>query len=308
LGNILITGGAGFVGSHLAEALLKLEHNVIAIDNYSTGSYQNIKHLSLPVRNKDICKFDSDLTQFDTVFHLAAQPFSKAKTNWFSESNSIFQTNVYGTYNILKHISPTCHFIAASSASVYGEGTKLFETLLYNPLSAYGYSKTLMEQVIINSPHHNYTILRPGTIIGPRGRCFPNRLIWTSIHNKPCELFDNGNITRDIIDVRDVVAALIRIMDTKTYGIFNLGTNTSITGLQLKETYKPVATTFNLFPQITTTPFTPKDFVKNSTLNSNKLYTTLNWRPIHNLTDSLTKITDDYLLNKTREPKSWESL
>lgn len=307
MGNILITGGAGFIGSHLAEALLKLGHNIIIIDDYSTGRYQNIKHLSLPARNKDICKFDSRLDQFDVVFHLAAKPFSKAKNDWFSESHDVFQTNVTGTYNILRLTSPNCHFIATSSASVYGEGQKLFETSSYNPKSAYGYSKMIMEQTIIHSPRH-YTILRPGTIIGPRGRCFPNRLVWSAIHNKECQLFDDGNVLRDFVDVRDVAKILIKIMDTKTYGIFNLGSNTETTGNELSETFLPIAKHFNLKPTAVPTSSTPSDFVKVSTLNSNKLYQTLHWRPEHCLENSLTEITNFYLNNDSYEPPSWDSL
>jgi UDP-glucose 4-epimerase len=269
MNNVLISGGAGFVGSHLAEALLNLGHSVAILDNFSTGNIRNIKNTTAKVRQADILKQTekSGIDKYDTIFHLAAKPFSKAKEDWFSESHGIFQTNVVGTHNILRLMNPKCHFIAASSASVYGEGCNLLETSPYNPKSAYGYSKTIMEQTIKYSGK-NYTIVRPGTIIGPRGRCFPNRLVWTAIHNQPCQLFDKGEVLRDLIDVRDVVSALIRIMSSKTYGIFNLGSNTEISGFDLAKTFISIAKHFNLKPTAVPTSFVPSDFVRESTLNS----------------------------------------
>jgi UDP-glucose 4-epimerase len=279
---ILITGGAGFVGSHLAEALVNLGHSVTIIDNYSTGRFENIKHLNLKIseRIQNINNLDcgDEIDKYDTIFHLAAKPFSKAKEDWFSESHDIFQTNVSGTHNILRLANPNCHFIAASSASVYGEGQYLSESIPYNPKSAYGYTKMIMEQTIIHSSR-KYTIVRPGTIIGPRGRCFPNRLIWTSIHNQECQLFNNGNIIRDLIDVRDVVNALIGIMDKNICGIYNLGANREISGFDLAKTFIPIAKHFNLKPTAEITSFVPSDFVKVSTLNSDKLYHALHWQP-----------------------------
>ena len=308
----LITGGAGFLGSHLAEALFKLGHSVTIIDNYSTGRFENIKNLNLKIidRIQDINKLDSAdrVDEYDTIFHLAAQPFSKAKQDWFAESKQIFDTNVCGTHNILRLTSTKTHFIATSSAAVYGEGQYLSEGTLYNPKSAYGYSKMIMEDLIIHSPRWLYTILRPGTIIGPRGRCFPNRLIWTSIHNQPCQLFDNGNILRDLIDVRDVVNALITIMDKKTYGLYNLGSNSEISGFDLAKTFIPIAKSFNLTPTAQPTSFVPSDFVKVSTLNSNKLYRALHWKPEHSLSDSLEEITKYYLNASSIEPAGWDSL
>lgn len=141
----LVTGGAGFVGSHLSKALVDLGHTVTILDNFSAGRKQNIKNLIVNVQRQNVFKVTTGIDKYDTIFHLAAKPFSKAKTDWFSESNSIFQSNVVGTHNILRLMNPGSHFILASSASVYGSGQCLTEELPYNPISAYGYSKTLAE-------------------------------------------------------------------------------------------------------------------------------------------------------------------
>lgn len=306
--SVLVTGGAGFVGSHLSEKLVKLGHSVTIIDNYSTGRLQNIKGINAKIQHKNILKLTYGIDKYDVIFHLAAKPFSKAKKDWFSESYPIFQTNVAGTYNILRLTKPDCHFIFTSSASVYGEGCKLAETTPYNPKSAYGYSKILAEQIIINSPR-KYTILRPGTIIGPRGRCFPNRVMWSLVYGKQCDFFKNGNVVRDIIDVRDVVTALVNIMDKKLLGMFNLGANTEITGNQLVFHTKQLAEKNYLNFTYKLTPDAPQDFVVKSTLNSNKLQTNLNWKPIFTLHESLKTIFDYYRHNpEASEPPSWGDL
>lgn len=307
----LVTGGAGFVGTHLVNKLVTNDNlSVTVIDDFSTGNPKNLEETNCIIKEKDITQLsESDnINKYRVIFHLAAKPFSKTKKDWLTESQKIFQTNVYGTYNLLRLSNPNCHFIAMSSASIYGEGVNLHEELPYNPKSAYGYSKVLTEQVIIHSPRP-YTIVRPGTIIGALGRCFPNRLIWTAINNQPCKLFDNGNITRDIIDARDVATALEGLMETKTYGIYNLGSNTTTTGNQLNEFLQKIKTQFNINPKITKTPKTPIDFVKISTLNSNKLYTALHWQPKHNIQSSFLNIINYYLNSETTlQPPSWESL
>lgn len=305
---ILVTGGAGFVGSHLSEELVKLGHNVTIIDDYSTGSYQSIKNLPVSIYPTDICLFRRGLDHFDAVFHLAAQPFSKTKADWFYESKSIFQTNVVGTYNILRLAKKDCHFIFASSASVYGEGRDIYEEEPYNPKSAYGYSKMLAEQIIIHSPRR-YTILRPGTIIGLRGRCFPNRVMWSIVHNQPAAFFRDGTILRDIIDIRDVVSALIEIMDQKVFGIFNLGSNTVTSGMQLAADASKIANKHNLKLNLKLTNFVPDDFVEKSTLSSDKLYNSLKWKPKFDLLQSLEMLFSYYYDDsEAKEPPSWENL
>lgn len=307
---ILISGGAGFVGSHLVNELVNRGHDVMVLDDLSAGCKQNINPKAV-FWQADITKINNPtiFNKFDVIFHLAAKPFSKSKHDWFSESHSIVQTNTFGTYNLLRLMKPETHFIAISSASVYGEGHKFFETNPYNPISAYGYSKTTMEHLILQSPRKNVTIVRPGTIIGTNGRCFPNRLIWSAIHGMLTTIFKNGTAVRDTIDARDVAKALSLIMDTKSYGIFNLGAENELSGTELVAAFKPIAETHNI-------PFiahflteSPSDFVVHSSLCSHKIQQALNWKPEHSLTDSLETITDHYLHSEfTREPPSWESI
>lgn len=308
---VLITGGAGFVGSWLSRGLTVLGHNVTILDNFSTGRIEFLKDAienGAEAVEEDILNFRPGIDKYNVVFHLAAKPFSKATKDWFAESLPVFHTNATGTYNVLRRTNPSCHFILVSSASVYGEGRGLVETDPYNPLSAYGYSKTVAEQITVNSPRH-CTIVRPGTIIGPRGRCFPNRLMWLIVHNEQCTFFKNGKVLRDIIDVRDIASALIKIMEQKLLGIYNLGTNTEIRGSQLSSKAKQVAKNNKLTFNFNMSHFAPEDFVVESTLNSNKLYAALNWKPRLNLLDSLETILNYYLHDhKATEPPSWDVL
>lgn len=307
--NVLVTGGAGFIGSHLVQSLSKDNGSVTVIDNLSTGKKEYLNSNKINFIERNITKCRGNLNNFDAVFHLAAEPFSKEKVDWLEESKSIFKTNVTGTHNIFRLTNPNCHFVLISSASVYGEDRVIPEIRSYNPKSAYGYSKVLAEQVLLHSNRKNFTIVRPATVIGTRGRCFPNRVMWSLVHNKKCTFFKNGEVIRDIIDVRDMVTALTKIMEQKAYGIYNLGTNAEVRGNYLLRTAQHIAEENNLTFKGTTTPFVPDDFVVNSSLNSKKLYKKINWKPIFTLKESLKDIFNYYNLDgDTFEPPSWENL
>lgn len=308
---VLVTGGAGFVGSQLTWKLSELKHNVTVIDDFSTGKKEYTKGLkrnNVKIIKQDILNLKSGLDKFDVVFHLAAKPFSKSKADWFSESNEIFQTNAVGTYNVLRLTKSGCHFIFVSSASIYGEGRKMPETSLHRPKSAYGYSKTIAEEIVTRSNRWR-TILRPATIIGPRGKCFPNRVMWSLANNEKCTFFKDGAVLRDIIDVRDVVSSLIKVMENKVTGVYNLGTNVEITGKKLASYAKNLAEQKQLSFQYEFTPFAPDDFVTVSTLHSDKLWEVLKSKPMFTLAETLREILGYYQHStEAKEPPSWESL
>lgn len=292
--------------------LVKQKFDVTVIDDFSTGKLTNVApeiKKKLYIKNKDICKLNEQdkISQFDVIFHLAAKPYSKTQSDWLKETNEIYKTNTYGTFNLLRLSNSNCHFIFASSASVYGVGTNLIESIPYNPQSAYGYSKTIAEQTLINS-QRKYTIFRPATIIGENGRCFPNRLCWSLVNNKECSLFKNGLVIRDIIDVHDVVDALIKTMQYEFNGVYNLGANKRVTGSQLFKILKKLCIT-EKFDNIKLTQFVPKGFVDASTLTSDKLYKRLIWTPQVTLEDSLEKIMNFYRIHpESNEPPSWDNL
>lgn len=301
---VLVTGGAGFVGSFLVDELERQKHKVTVIDDLSTGKYENMGNHDFFFG--DVSKFKWLSPRFDVVFHLAASPYSKTNVDWFTESDSVYQSNVFGVYNILRLMNPKSHFILVSSASVYGSGRHLREENGYNAQSAYGYSKILAEQITLNS-HRFCSIVRPGTIIGVNGRCFPNLVMWSLLKRKKLEFFNGGENVRDLVDVRDVAFALTKIMDEEVRGVFNLGSNSEVTGNQLIALAKEVGRENKLEFRGKVSSFVPKDFVKESTLDSDKIMDCLGWKPVYKLKGSLEDIFNHYKKNyNAYEPPSWE--
>src|SRR3989338_11367348 len=142
----LVTGGAGFIGSHLVDRLLKDGHEVVVIDDFSLGKKENLpKNKKLTVHKKSICeKLDTIFRKhkFDAVFHLAALPRVQFSIAYPRESH---EANINGTLNLL--LATRDHgvkrFIYSSSSSVYGDQKKLplVETMMPDPMSPYAFQK-----------------------------------------------------------------------------------------------------------------------------------------------------------------------
>ncbi len=149
----LVTGGAGFIGSHVVDRLLDLGNKVVVIDDFSSGKMENLKHninnRNLEIVTKSICDSDIDILFEDIsiVFHLAAQSRIQYSITYTKETN---YTNIFGTLNVLEACkkADVKRVIFSSSSSVYGNQVKLplIETLNPNPLSPYGLHKLTGEQ------------------------------------------------------------------------------------------------------------------------------------------------------------------
>jgi len=302
---ILVTGGAGFIGSHLVEALVKIGDEVHVYDDLSTGKEENLN----PVKDK-ITFHKIELAHeilipavrkqnFDIIYHLAAKPWAKPKTNDYNT----FLSNTLATFYITQCCGSKTLLVFLSTANIYGDGCGFKENDEIGNYSEYGYSKLIAEKIIEYSHLPRYIIFRPGTVIGERGRCFPNRLVWSVIHNSPVQLFNNGNTLRDIIDVRDVVNALL-ISPKLSKHIYNLGSNTGIKGKSLASTVSSMAFSRGYKSNITLTPFYPKGYILRSTLNTKLDW---RWKPQFSLVDSLNTLFD-YYQKGGPEPPSWENL
>ena len=167
---ILVTGGSGFVGSHLIQSLLEDREKVVNID-IKCPSHDRREFLRW-----DIVNPDPPVSSIEETYHLAAIPWTRVKneSDWFAETQQAIRVNALGTYNILQLESEA--FIFSSTANVYGNGRQFKEDSPKRISSPYGYSKAIAEGMIELSGE-KYTIFRFGTVIGPRGRCFPNRLV-----------------------------------------------------------------------------------------------------------------------------------
>ena len=258
---IMVTGGAGFVGSHLVDRLVELGNHTIVYDNfdeYYTGKEKNIKrHLSNPnftLIKADILEYHilcKAMTKVDVVFHLAAQAGVRYSQNNPLKTNTV---NTTGTLNILKAARErkVKKLVFASSSSVYGTPQYLpvDEKHPLNPISIYGASKLAAEkycQIFNDLQNLPVTILRYYTVYGPRQR--PDMVIhkWLQrlLEHKPPIIYGDGKQTRDFTYIDDIVDGTLKAAETEEAEgeIFNLGTESRISlndlvTLLLKLTHK----------------------------------------------------------------------
>lgn len=246
---ILITGGAGFIGSNLADLLLKKDFKVVVIDNFdpyypsiykkenivSNINDSNYFFINLDIRDdKKLEKILIKYSPFYSIIHLGARPGVRLSTKYPEIYKSI---NIDGTKNLLNLLEKykVRQLIFASSSSVYGKAQTPFkETSVLKPLSFYGYTKEEGEKICYK--FHNLTkipvtILRFFSVYGPRGRPDMAPYIFTkaAFENKIIHQFGNGLSARDWTNIKDITDGIYSAM-TKTFPfeIINLGGNKPI--------------------------------------------------------------------------------
>ena len=240
----LITGGAGFIGSHLAEKLVGEGIETKILDNFATGQKDNLlgcmDKQNFSLFDLDLGKLGSQedyLENVEVVFHMAADP--EVRTGYNNPKNS-FEQNVVNTFNLLQKIkhSKVKKIVFASSSSVYGDAKILPTNEEYGPLcpiSHYGASKLACE-AIVSSFCYNYDIdgiiLRPANVIGSRGR---HGLIWDLVHKlkndkNRLEVLGDGKQTKSFIHISDMIKGILQSMKKGEDGIeiFNVGSEDGI--------------------------------------------------------------------------------
>ena len=255
---ILVTGGAGFIGSHLTEALLKRGDSVTVADNFSTGSIDNLASVkddpALRILEVDVAeeaeKIRELVREHDVIIHLAAAVGVELVV---TEPARTISTNVRGTENVLL---PATEFdkriIAASTSEVYGKSTKekFAETddlLIGSPIHSrwsYACSKLLDEfylTALVQTAGLRGTVTRFFNTVGPRqtgryGMVLP-RFVRAALKNEPIPVYGDGGQSRCFCHVHDVIRALISLIDDeRTYGeIFNIGSQHLVTIRELAE-------------------------------------------------------------------------
>ena len=240
----LITGGAGFIGSHLAEKLVNEGIETKVLDNFATGRKDNLLGC---IDKQNFSLFDLDLGKLgnqedylenvEVVFHMAADP--EVRTGYDNPKNS-FEQNIVNTFNLLQKIkhSKVKKIVFASSSSVYGDAKILPTNEEYGPLcpiSHYGASKLACE-AIVSSFCYNYdidgVILRPANVIGSRGR---HGLIWDLVRKlkndkNRLEVLGDGKQTKSFIHISDMIKGILQSMKKGEDGIeiFNVGSEDGI--------------------------------------------------------------------------------
>lgn len=250
---VLITGGAGFIGSHIVEKLLENNYNVIIIDNLSSGSIENIPNSdTLKLYQLNIEKDDLELVfqkeTPDYVIHLAAQtsvnfsishPYYDANMNVMA---SIKLLELCKKYNIKK-------FITASSAAIYGNPKYLpiDENHPTEPMSQYGLSKLTMEKYIKLSGIP-YIIFRFSNAYGPRQKSSKESGVVAIFNNamknnEPINIYGDGEQIRDFIYVEDIANICIKAINLNVENeIINFSTNK---GVSLNQLFKVMKSLYN---------------------------------------------------------------
>ena len=247
----LVTGAAGFLGSHLCDALLARGHEVIGLDNFFTGSKENIRHL----RGNDrfeIIRHDiihPILLEADRIYNLACPA---SPIHYQSNPVKTIKTSVMGTINMLglaKRVK--ARILQASTSEVYGDPEEHPQRESYwgrvnpiGPRSCYDEGKRVAESLMVNYQKQNgvdIRIVRIFNTYGPRmalndGRVVSN-FILQALRNEPITIFGRGEQTRSFCYVSDMIDGTLRMMEQEGFcGPLNLGNPDEITIVELAET------------------------------------------------------------------------
>ena len=242
--NILITGGAGFIGSHLVERLVKKNNRITVIDNLSTGRLENIKNVlhKITFIKKDISKINNIRKYFkgiDRVFHLAALADIVPS---IKNPHEYYNSNVTGTFNVLKCSEEfgIKKFLYAASSSCYGMPKKYptDEQQTCEPQYPYALTKMMGEQLVLHwsKVYKLKSIsLRLFNVYGTKSRTSGTYgamfgvFLAQKLSGSPLTIVGNGKQTRDFTYVSDVVDAFICASNSKAYNhIFNVGSGKTI--------------------------------------------------------------------------------
>lgn len=292
---ILVTGGAGFIGSHLVDRLIEGGHKTIVADDLSRGRLENV-NAKADFEKVDICskQFISLIKKVkpDFIFHLAAQSDISQS---LEDPNKDISVNFLATQSLLDgaKVLKVKKIIFASSAAVYGQSKKLpiDEEDLKEPISLYGVSKLLSEYLLQN--YHKihglpYASLRFANVYGPRQDMSAEGgvvaiFIDKILKNEKAIIFGDGTQTRDFIYVSDVVDACLLSLEDKANGEFNIGTaqETSILGL-----YEKLLKLSDAPENIRLAKLRFLE-VKRSSLSFKKFNNTCGWQPKVNLDQGL---------------------
>ena len=299
---VLLTGGAGFIGSHIIDKLLQENYDIVVVDNLSSGSLENLPQSEkIKFYQKDI--FLNDLTELFEIekpeycIHLAAQTSVIKSVN---EPVYDAQMNIISTLNLL-HLCKKYNikrFIAASTAAVYGTPKHLpiEESHPTEPISYYGLSKLTMEKYIqlSNIP---YTIFRFANVYGPRQASSQESGVVAifndkMLNNEPINIFGDGNQIRDFVYVEDIAQACVSSLKNNNTINQVLNYSTSI-GVTINELFNLMKDIYNCSQDVNYLPARAGD-IKDSILSNKKAAQTISTTTFTPIKEGIKKLRDYY--------------
>lgn len=295
----MVTGGAGFIGSHLCERLVKQGHDVLCVDNFYTGSKNNIRHL-MGFHNFELLRHDVTFPLFVEVDQIYNMACPASPIHYQYDPVQTVKTAVHGAINMLglaKRVGAT--FLQASTSEVYGDPTQHPQQESYwgnvNPIglrACYDEGKRCAETLCFdyNRQHNvNIKVARIFNTYGPRmavddGRVVSN-FIAQALRKEPITLYGDGNQTRSFCYIDDLVDALMKLMNSEdnVIGPVNLGNPTEFT---IKELANKVRTKIEGAPEPIYVTL-PQDDPMQRKPDISLAAELLDWRPQVSLNDGL---------------------
>ena len=300
----MVTGAAGFIGSHLCERLLADGHEVVGIDSFSDyyereRKEQNVRgaraHRSFTLVEADLVSADLEgpLTGTSVVFHLAGQP--GVRPSWGGHFDRYVHDNIVASQRLLESLraTPVKRLVFASSSSVYGDA-EMFptkETALPRPVSPYGMTKLAAEHltfVYMRNFEIPVTSLRYFTVYGPRQR--PDmafcRFMEALVENEEIEIFGDGEQTREFTYVSDAVDGTVKAASAEVVGqIINLGGGSRVSVNRVLDTLEDISQIKARRKHLPAAPGDPRHTGASINLARERL----GWEPRVSLRDGLTK-------------------
>ena len=292
---ILITGGAGFIGSHLCDRLLADGHEVIAMDNLSTGSVDNIAHLA---GHKRFHFIDHDVTNYifidgpvDAVFHLASLPSPVDYLNYPIQTLKVGAMGAHKTLGLA--LQKGARFLLASTSEVYGDPLIHPQHEDYwgnvnpiGPRGVYDESKRFAEALTM-AYHRTHgvdtRIVRIFNTYGPRmrmddGRVVPN-FVCQALRGDPLTVYDGGSRTRSFCYVSDMVEGLVRLLQSDESTPVNMGNPDEMTILEFAHKVLQVTGSRSPIEFVTPTDARTADDPKVRCPDIGKARRVLGWEP-----------------------------
>ena len=293
---VLVVGGSGFIGSHLVSALLREGYTVKIAD---------IKKPEVPQHRKlwsflDVSEPNFNIRKYDVIYHLAHVRFR----NIYSYDMKVdfephYKTNVAGTYNLLRNMNPDALLVYLSSIAVYGNAQNINEPSneksplnidLFNP---YAYCK-LMGEHLVEYCASKYLIFRLSTVMGEGGYTFPNKLVYSAVHGNLVEVYYNGLATRNYLDIRDAVSALLMFPTLHVNQTYNVGSPKPIFNAHLVMEVFDFARKRGYSLNCKFVDHAPLNYIQYSSVDSGKIRS-FGWQPKISLQNSIQRLFQFYV-------------